>query len=451
MALISQSLRRTRLLTGPILPALIGLAAPNVLLALMQALVSFADAWFIGRLGTEGLAGVAMVFPILILMQMMSAGAMGGGVSSAVARALGAADTERAGRLAWHAAVIAIAFGLLFTLIMLLAGPALYRMLGGSGAALSHALAYSSMVFGGAVTVWLCNILANVLRGTGNMVVPAIVLSATALLQIPLCGALVLGWGPFPQLGIRGAGIAYVGSFGVGALCFAGFLLAGRTELKVRHQRIRFSAHLFADILNVGLLSSFNALQVIAAAVILTGMVGTFGTAALAGYGLGVRLELLQIPVVFAIGSALVVMVGTCIGAGDVKRARRIAWLGAALAAGVTGSVGLIVSMWPWIWAGQFSRDAAVLDAAYTYLRIVGWSYAFFGAGIALYFGSQGAGKMFWPVVAGSARFVIVVVGGLVVLRYFNATLTGLFWMIGFAMIAYGAGTVAAVKWGAWK
>ena len=433
------------------MPTLVGLAAPNVLLALMQALVSFADAWFIGRLGTEGLAGVAMVFPILILMQMMSAGAMGGGVSSAVARALGAGDTERAARLAWHAAMIAIAFGLLFTLIMLLAGPALYRMLGGSEAALGYALAYSSIVFGGALTVWLCNILANVIRGTGNMVVPAIVLSATALLQIPLCGALVLGWGPFPQLGIRGAGIAYVCSFGVGALCFAGYLLAGRTELKVRHKRIRFNGQLFSDILKVGLLSSFNALQVIAAAVILTGMVGTFGTAALAGYGLGVRLELLQIPVVFAIGSALVVMVGTCIGAGDVKRARRIAWLGAALAAGVTGSVGLIVSIWPGVWAGLFSGDAAVLDAAYSYLRIAGWCYAFFGAGIALYFASQGAGKMLWPVVAGSARFLIAVVGGLVVLRYFNGTLTVLFAVIGFAMIVYGAGTVAAVKWGAWK
>lgn len=446
--------RRARLLTGAVLPTLIDLAAPNVLLALMQALVSFADAWFIGRLGTQGLAGIALVFPMVILMQMMSAGAMGGGVSSAIARALGAGDVGRAERLALHAAVIGIAFGLLFTVVMLVAGPALYRLLGGSGAALSHAIAYSTLVFGGALTVWLSNILASIVRGTGNMTVPAIILSTTALLQIPLCGALVLGWGPFPQLGIVGSGIAYVCSFGAGALCFGGYILAGRTGLNVRRvlrQGLTFSTRLFADILKVGLLSSFNAVQTIAAAVIVTGLVGTFGTAALAGYGLGVRLELLQIPVVFALGSALVVMVGTCIGAGDVKRALRIAWAGAGLAAGVTGSVGLIVGLWPGVWAGLFSSDAAVLDAAYTYLRIAGWCYAFFGAGIALYFASQGAGKMFWPVLAGSARFVIAVAGGVVVLRYFNGTLAGLFAVIGFAMIAYGAGTVAAVKWGNWK
>ena len=446
--------RRTRLLTGAVLPTLISLAAPNVLLALMQALVSFADAWFIGRLGTEGLAGVALVFPLMILMQMMSAGAMGGGVSSAIARAMGAGGAggaARAARLAWHAAVIAVAFGLLFTLIMLAGGAALYRALGGSGAALNHALDYSAIIFGGALTVWLSNILANVIRGSGNMMVPAVTLSVAALLQIPLCGALVLGWGPFPQLGIRGAAIAYVGCFGAAALYFAGYILSGRTGLNVRHGKIQFSARLFADILKVGLLSSFNAVQTIAAAVMVTGFVGTFGTAALAGYGLGVRLELLQIPVVFAIGSALVVMVGTCIGAGDVKRARRIAWSGAGLAAAVTGSVGVIVALWPALWAGLFSGDAAVLDAAYTYLRIAGWCYAFFGAGVALYFASQGAGKMGWPVLAGSARFLIAVLGGFAVLHYFKGTLVGLFAVIGLAMIAYGAATVAAVKWGAWK
>ena len=443
--------RRTRLLTGPVLPALVRMAAPNVLLALMQALVSFADTWFIGRLGTDGLAGVALVFPILILMQMMSAGAMGGGVSSAIARALGAGDVRRAERLAVHAVVIAVAFGLLFTLVMLLAGPALYRLLGGGGAALGYALAYSSIVFGGAMTVWLCNILASVVRGTGNMAVPATVLSTTALLQIPLCGALVLGWGPFPRLGISGAGIATVCSFGAGALCFAGYILAGNTGLAVRWRGIKFSARLFADILTVGLLSSFNAVQTIATAVIVTGLVGTFGTAALAGYGLGVRLELLQIPVVFAIGSALMVMVGTCVGAGDVKRARHIAWSGAALAAGVTGSVGITVAVWPGLWAGMFSSDPAVLDAGYSYLRIAGAGYAFLGAGIALYFASQGAGRMFWPVLAGTARFAIAVVGGLIVLRYLNGTLAGLFAVIGFAMFVYGAGSAAAVRWSVWK
>jgi putative MATE family efflux protein len=372
-------------------------------------------------------------------------------VSSSIARALGGGRPDRAEQLTAHAIVIAIAFGLLFTIVMLLAGPPLFALLGGSGAVFAQASAYSGIVFGAATVVWVCNILANVIRGTGNMAVPAIVLSATALLQIPLCGALVLGWGPVPALGIAGAGIAYVCSFALGALIFAGYILAGKTGFTVRWREMRLSAPLFWDILAVGLLSSFNAVQTIATAVIVTGLVGTFGTAALAGYGLGVRLELLQIPVVFAIGSALVVMVGTSVGASDLQRARRIAWSGGGLAGCVTGGVGIVVALWPSLWAGMFSADPAVLEAGYTYLRIAGGCYAFLGVGIALYFASQGAGRVLWPVLAGSARFVIAVAGGWAVLHYINGTLAGLFAVIAFAMLVYGTAAAAAVKWRVWN
>ncbi len=439
------------LLEAPILPTLARLAAPNVLLALVQALVSFADIWFVGRLGTDALAGIALVFPLIALMQMMSAGAMGGGVSSSIARALGAGDTDKAQRLAVHAIAIAVAFGLLFTATMMLAGPGLYALLGGSGASLAQAVAYSNVVFGGAAAVWLCNILANVLRGTGNMAVPAVMLGAAAALQIPLCGALVLGWGPVPGLGIIGAGIAYVCAFGLAGLCLAVYIAAGRSGLAVRWRSTKFSATLFKDILGVGLLSSFNAVQTVATTVIVTGLVGAFGTAALAGYGLGVRLELLQIPIVFAIGSALVAMVGTNMGAGNTHRARRIAWAGAGLAACVTGSVGITVALWPGLWAGMFSTDPAVLDAAYTYLRIAGPFYAFLGVGVALYFASQGAGKVLGPVLAGSARFALVAIGGYVLVRFFEASLVALFALIAIAMIVFGAGAAAAVKWWVWR
>ncbi len=439
------------LLEAPILPTLGRLAAPNVLLALVQALVSFADTWFVGRLGTDALAGIALVFPLMALMQMMSAGAMGGGVSSSIARALGADDAKKAQRLVMHAIAIALGFGLLFTAIMLLAGPGLYALLGGSGASLAHAVSYSNIVFGGAAAVWLCNILANVLRGTGNMAVPAIVLGTAAALQIPLCGALVLGWGPVRGLGIAGAGIAYVCSFGAAGICLACYLAAGRSGLAVRWASTHFSTALFGNILGVGLLSSFNAVQTVATTVIVTGLVGAFGTAALAGYGLGVRLELLQIPIVFAIGSALVAMVGTNMGAGNVDRARRIAWAGAGLAACVTGTTGIVVALWPGLWAGLFSDDPAVLDAAYAYLRIAGPCYAFLGIGVALYFASQGAGRVLGPVLAGSARFAVAIVGGLIAVRFFDATLDVLFALIALAMFVFGTGAAASVKWRAWR
>src|SRR4051812_5054905 len=138
---------------------------------------------------------------MLMLLQMMSAGAMGGGVASAIARALGAGNEKAARSLTVHAAVIGIGFGLLFTVCILAAGPAIYRALGGRDAVLDEALAYSNIIFSGAVLVWLGNTLASILRGSGNMMVPALGLGAATLLHIPISGMLVLGKGPFAAMG----------------------------------------------------------------------------------------------------------------------------------------------------------------------------------------------------------------------------------------------------------
>src|SRR5687767_2048940 len=322
------------LLTAPIAPTLARLAASGIVLALFQTAVSVGDTYFVGKLGTDALAGLALVFPMVMLLGMMSAGAMGGGVSSAVARALGAGNTDGARKLVVHALLIALGGGLAFTLLLVGLGRGLYWLLGGRGAALEQALVYSNILFGGAVLVWLANTLASLLRGSGNTFAPAVALAGAALVQIPLSGALTLGWGPFPRWGIAGAAVAYVVAFGVASLAMA--VGVWRSALRPQRAQLQLEGRLFREILRVGAISSLSALQTVLTAVILTGFVARFGTAALAGYGVGVRLELLQVPIVFAIGQALVVMVGTHIGAGRHPRAKAIAWTGTAVAMAVT-------------------------------------------------------------------------------------------------------------------
>src|SRR2546423_10651919 len=167
---------RTRvLLEAPIAPTLLRLALPNMLVMLAQAAAGLVETYFIGRLGTQALAGVALVFPVVMLMQMMSGGAMGGGIASAIARALGASPRADADALVLHALVIALAFGLAFTLAALGGGRWLYGAMGAEGGSMDAALTYSGWIFAGAVLIWLFNSLAAVIRGTGNMGVPAIV------------------------------------------------------------------------------------------------------------------------------------------------------------------------------------------------------------------------------------------------------------------------------------
>src|SRR3954471_4720021 len=183
---------RTRLLLeGPIAPTLLKLAAPNMLMMLVQASVGLIETYFVGKLGTDALAGVSLVFPLFMLMTMMSAGAMGGGIASAIARALGAGRRDDANALVLHAGAIAVGFGLVFTVSLIAGGRWIYGAMGGTGASLEAALAYSDWVFAGAVLVWLFNSLAAVIRGAGNMSYPALVSTVGAIVLIPTSPVLI--------------------------------------------------------------------------------------------------------------------------------------------------------------------------------------------------------------------------------------------------------------------
>lgn len=436
------------LLTAPIVPTLARLAAPGIVLALFQTAVSVADTYYIGQLGTESLAGLALVFPMVMLLQMTSAGAMGGGVSSAVARALGAGKQDAARKLVAHGLVIGLGSGLVFTLLLLGFGRALYELLGGRGASLAQALAYSQVLFSGAVLVWLANTLASILRGSGNTLAPALALVGAVLVQVPLSGALTLGWGSFPRLGIAGAAVAYVVAFGFASLAMA--ISVWKSPLRPQRAHWQFEGRLFREILRVGAISCISALQTVLTAVILTGFVARFGTAALAGYGVGVRLELLQVPIVFAIAQALVVMVGTNIGGGQAERAKRIAWTGTAAAALICLLIGGSVALFPHLWVRIFSDDAEVLAVGSQYLRIVAPLYPLFGAGLALYFASQGAGQMLKPVLAGTLRLVLVVAGGALVMHY-EGSLAALFGVIAFGLAVFGGFTSYVVHKARWS
>jgi putative MATE family efflux protein len=441
---------RTRaLIEGPIAATLIRLAAPNMLVMLAQSAVGLIEAYFIGKLGTDALAGVALVFPLLMLMQMMSAGAMGGGISSAIARALGANRHADADALVLHALVIALVFGVTFTVLLLAGGPWLYTGMGGSGAARDAALIYSRVVFAGAILVWLFNSLANVIRGTGNMAFPALVTIIGVIVLIPLSPCLIFGLGPFPKLGVAGGAVAVVIYYALGSVVLAAYLRSGRSVVRLAFRGIRFRLSLFADILRVGLVAALITIQTNLTIAIATAYVGAFGPAAIAGYGTGSRLEYLLIPLVFGLGGPLVAMVGTNIGAGRRDRALRVAWIGAAIAAAICELIGLSAAAAPRAWLSLFDTAPAMLDAGTRYLHAVGPVYGLFGLGMALYFASQGAGRLLWPFTANMARLIIAAGGGYFALRW-GGDLTDVFIALAVALAAFGLINAAAVASGVW-
>ena len=444
----SLSPRTAKLLHGPIVPTLLGMAWPNILVMSAQASTGLIETWWLSHLGADALTGMALVFPGFMMMQMISGGAMGGGISSAIARALGGGRRQDADALVWHAILINGALGLFFSALVLTFGQPLYAAMGGRAGSLHAAMLYSNVVFGGNLLVWLMNALASVIRGTGNMFVPAMAICLGVVLLVPLSPALIFGFGPIPAMGIQGGAAAVLLTTALTATILAWYILAGRSVVRPRWSGLQ--RRMLADILRVGAVGSISTLQTSLTILLTTALVGAVaGPDGVAGYGTGGRLEYLLIPVVFGFGGPLVALVGTTIGAGQPERALRIAMIGGALAFALTEAIGIAASIFPYAWLGLFGADPKMLRIGADYLRTVGPAYGFFGLGLSLYFSSQGAGRLLWPLLAGLCRMLVAVGVGALAL-HLTGSLQWLFGCLALALVLYGAILAVAVHSGVW-
>lgn len=436
------------LLTAPVASTLARMAAPNLIGMLATTAVSIAETAYIGALGPEPLAAAALVLPLIMLMGMMSGGAMGGGVSSAIARAIGAGDVARAEDLARHGAVIALGFGAVFTVGLAVFGAPVFHLLGGRGETLQLATAYAGVVFSVAVAVWLVNILASVLRASGDMTRPSMVMIAGAGLQVLVGGSLCFGWGPAPALGLIGVGLGQALTGVLSAAAFFWLLKTPRARVKLTLLGpLRRDA--FADILRVGGPALLSPLQTVGAILILTAIAARFGTETLAGYGIGSRLEFLLVPIAFSVGVASLPMVGIAIGAGQVARARRVAWTAGAMGGAGLGVIGLLLALFPALWVSVFTRDPGVAAAAELYLRVAGPAFLFFGLNLALYFSAQGAGRIGGPLLAGTLRLIVIAIGGWLLVTH-DAPAWTLFALVAAGMVTAGAASVVFVAMTPW-
>ena len=441
----SPAAARTKLLLeGPILPTLLRLAAPNVLNLLAFAGVITFDGFFLGRIGTDALAGASLAFPWVMMVLQTTNSGMGVGVSSAVARALGAGRRDRADALVFHAFLLALAIGAIFSTGFLLRAPFLFRWMGGGDEMLAHALSYANVALGGAVCICVLNLLCNAVRGTGNMSLPASVLVGCVLVHIAISPVLICGVGPLPALGPAGAGWGLVLPFAGGSVVMIWYLRS-RAIVRLNFRGVTPRWELFGDILKVGVPGLINIAITNLSVVLLTGIAGQMGRDTAVGYAMGARLEYILQPIAFGFGTALVAMVGTNWGAGQYRRAREIAWTGAATVAAVCGTIGLIVAFQPGLWIGLFSDDAEVARLGTLYLRIVGPAYLLFGLGLGLFYVSLGFGRAVAAMNANAVRMVASAAGGLVAIYWFDFGVAGFFAAVAAGFCIYAGLLVRAV------
>jgi putative MATE family efflux protein len=439
-----------RLLHGSILPTLLRLALPNVITIGAATFISVAETLYIGMLGTSPLAAMALAFPFVLLTQNFSSGAMGGGIASAISRALGARNQGRVEALALHAVVIGAIGGVIFTFTFIAFGPMIYRAVGGRGAVLADAVDYSNTLFYGVIILWLNNSMIAIVRGTGNMLFPAILALLLSTLQILLGGGLSLGIGPLPKLGIEGVALAQILATGASLIVVLLYLTGGRGRVTLRFRDFEFRSALFSDIAKPGALACLQPLQTVLIAVTLTSLVARFGTEALAGFSIALRLELALIPVAFGVGAAAVPMVGVAIGAGQLARAKQVAWTAGAVSFVILETIGLGVAFAPDVWAARFTDQAGVLEASRQYLRLAGPAFGFLGLGLTLFFAQQGSGKVLRPILASTFRLVLIIaIGNWLVSAGFPVT--SLFVLSGIATAIYGLTTAGALFFTRWR
>ncbi|OED36152.1 hypothetical protein AB833_28440 [Chromatiales bacterium (ex Bugula neritina AB1)] len=438
--------------TSPLVGAPLGrtmfrLAVPGVIGALLFSSPALVEATFLKSAGADALAAVALVFPLIILAGMFSAGAIGGAISGRTARAMGAGDHREASAVLVCAVLISLVGGVVMWLLVVQLGPYLYNYASDSQSVTNAAQRYAALVFPAIPAYWLVNMLCSVLRGNGDMKRPALVAGVMLLSYIVFAAMLIPGEGSTIEEAIPAAAYTMIASY-----CVA--LLAAVYFIGQRNQPIRFLPGAFrwatlTGILKQGLLAASQSMMTIVYALVTTLLFGRFGTDWLAGFGLAVRLELIMVPVIFGIGASIIAIVGAYVGAGQRRAAISIAWRGVLINTVIVGCVGLLFSLFPGTWCGLVGSDATVIDNCSQSLRVVAPTYALFALGLGCYFASQGLNTLQFPVLGAFFRLLIVA-SGLFWVSQATPVVYALY-LVACAVVVYGLFVALALRYGPWR
>ena len=439
------------LVGAPLFPTLMRLAVPGVIGSLLHMLLIVLEIFLLNRAGITALAAIATVFPLIMLAHMLSAGAIGGAISGAVARALGANDLIRAQAILRSAIFIALFGGAVMAVFVTIFGSTFFYWVGARDDVLIAANEYAQIIFFGVPLLWLFNMLCSVLRGAGAMTRAALAMASVVIVYS------ILGFWLMPSQEslvnvsdtMRAAAYILLVAYAAGVVTVLALIVW--SDQPVRLSGYGFDGSTVLALLRSGLLAGTQSTATIIYALIATGLLGRFGVDWLAGYGLAVRLELVMVPVVFGIGGALIAIVGAYAGAGERARAIEVAWRGTLANIVIVGAVGFILGLNADWWCDGLGSGQEVVAHCSITLQILGPFYGFFAAGLGLYFASQGLNTLAWPVL-GSLLRTLIVASGLLLLKFdWFGTPEDILWLVACAMVVYGVFVVAGLRLRAWR
>ena len=392
---------------APLSRAILLLAVPMVLEMVMESIFAVVDVFFVSRLGADAIATVGLTESMLSILYAMAMG-LSIGAMAMIARRTGEKDAEGAARVAVQAIGLGILVSLPIAVVGILFAKQLLTLMGGSPWVVEHGFRYTQLMLGSNGIILLLFLINAIFRGAGDAAVAMRVLWIANSLNILLCPCLVLGLGPFPELGVVGAALATTIGRGVGVLyqLYRLFWRGGR--LKVRREHVRLEPALLLAMVR---LSGSGMLQMLVSTlswVFLVRIIAVFGSAAVAGYTIAMRIVLFAILPAFGMSNAAATLVGQNLGARRPERAEQAVWRTGFYNMLFLGGLGLLFLLFAEPLIGTFTKDAEVARNAVWCLRIVSAGFLFYAYGMVVTQAFNGAGDTLTPMLINLVCFWVV-------------------------------------------
>ncbi|MEI6147656.1 MAG: MATE family efflux transporter [bacterium] len=442
---------RNDLTQGPLAQSLTRLAGPMFVSTTLQNAQSVIDLFWVGRLGSDAVAALAVSGTLLMLLFPVVMGLSTGTVAM-VARCIGAGRGHEAAEVGGQSLVVALVFGLAAGVVGWFSAEWLCRLQGGSQEVVRLGTEYMGISFLGCFTVFLLFIGSSILQASGNTMVPMQAMLLSNVLNIGLAPVFIFGLLGVPRMGVRGAALATVLAQAVAAAVVLRVLISGSAGVRIQACHWWPRRDLVWRLVRIGVPSSGQMLSRSLMSVVLMRVVAGFGTAAVAAYGIGVRFHMIVLMPAFVLGNAAATMVGQNLGASRPDRAERVAWLATGMDVAIMLGSALILMVWAAPLVGLFDSAPGVVAMGTRYLRVVSLFYVPAAFSIVLGRALQGAGDTVAPMVT-----TIIGLWGLqvplafILPHFFTSATDGIWWSIAVALTANGLMVAAWFQRGKWK
>ena len=389
---------------GPIGRAIFLLAVPMVLEMVMESIFAVVDVFWVAKLGASAIATVGLTESMMAIVYTLAFG-LAIGATATVARRIGEKNPDAAA----HAAVQAIALGLLVSGALGVLGaifaPDLLRIMGASDDVLAYGTTFARVMLGGSASVFMLFVINATFRGAGDAAVAMRVLWFANAINIVLGPLLIFGIGPFPKMGVTGAAVATTLGRSLGVVFAATRLFKGAGHIVVRREHLRVNVGAMGRLARMCAVGTFQITVGTTAWIGLIRILAGFGSVAVAGYTIAIRIVIFALLPAFGLSNAAATMVGQSLGARDPARAEQSVWTAAKYNVAFLGMLGvLFVVGAPWIIA-IFTPDEAVAHVAVLALRIIGTGFPMYAFGMVLTQSFNGAGDTWTPTWINVAVF----------------------------------------------